>query len=274
MCSLAQDSTSLLIENSLQKICARISNLEQSIKILNPHFLDVKSQFLLSMLPHIHEISKTVVTGINLSSNTFEAAVQTFEAIFASDRMRSGEIFEQMEYFIRFTDQLTPIAKSLEDVGVELGDNILKYGELKSLRNAFDEVLATTINEKIILSIRNKLNIHNTPNPTWEITLKDIHTEFKAIQTELGHCVVALQGFDLVRQILEHRIAEIEIFKHDLTPVKNKKMPWEELKRKILAQVIEKLVTDEEKHTYAFFFPESAIEQDQSKLTPGQSLFF
>ena len=274
ICSLAQDSTSRLIEESLQNICSRISNLEFCVKSIDPDFSDYKSRSLMSMLPHIHEVSKSVVVGINLSSTTFEAVVQTFEALFMSERLVSSEIFDQMEFFINYTDQLVPIAKSLEDVGVELGDNTLKYGEFSSLEKTFNSFNGTNLTEKNILSIRRKLKMDQYINLTWTDTLNEIRAEFRAIQIELSRCIVALQGFDLVRQVLEHRIMEINIFKNLLNPVKNKQVPWEELKEKILIQIVDRLVTDQEKYTYYFFFPDSTIKQNESKVMSGEPFFF
>lgn len=273
ICSFAQDSTSRLIIESLQDICMRISNLEFCVKSIDPNFSDYKSRSLMSILPHIHEVSKSVVVGINLSSTTFEAVVQTFEALFMSERVVASEIFDQMEFFISFTDQLVPIAKSLEDVGVELGDNTLKYGEFHSLKKTFESFNGSNLTEKNIMSIRRKLKMDFYTNLTWHETLDEVNSQFKTIQMELARCIVALQGFDLVRQVLEHRITEINIFRNFLSLVKNKRMSWEELKEKILIQIVDRLVTDQEKFTYYFFFPDSTIHQKETKVISGE-LFF
>jgi hypothetical protein len=274
ICSLAQDSTSLLIEESLQSICSRISNLEFCVKSINPNFSDYKSRSLMSMLPHIHEVSKSVVMGINLSSTTFESVVQTFEALFIRERLVESEIYDQMEFFITFTDQLVPIARNLEDVGVELGENILKYGDFYALQKSFDDFNGTNLSEKKIVSIRRKLKKDLYTNLTWNETLSEVRNEFKVIETELNKCIVALQGFDLVRQVLEHRIIEINIFKNLLNHVKNKRISWEELKEETLIQIVDRLVTDQEKYNYYFFFPDSTIQTNESKIMSGEPFFF
>ncbi|BBH53375.1 hypothetical protein [Fluviispira sanaruensis] len=274
MCSLAQDSTARLIEESLQQICMRISNLEFGVKTIDPNFSEYKSRSLMSLMPHIHEVSKSVVIGLNLSSTTFEAVSETFEAIFLSERMVGPELFDQMDYFIKFTDQLTPMARSLEDVGVELGDNTLKYGEISSLRKAFETFSGRDLSEKNIATLRRKLKMDQYTNLTWEETLKEIQNEFKLIQNELGRCIVALQGFDLVRQVLEHRVGEVEILRDHFEAVRSKEMHWEKLKELVLIKIVDRLVTDQEKFSFAFFFPDCTIKQNDSKLLNGETFFF
>lgn len=274
ICSLAQESTSRLIEESLQNICARISNLEFSIKNIEPNFSEYKSRYLMSLMPHIHEISKSVVVAINLSSTTFEAVVQTFEALFMRDRLFPSDVFDQMKFFMNYSDQLVPIAKNLEDVGVELGDNVLKYGDFGTLHQAYKSFNGANLSEKSLIAIRRKLKMDQYVNLTWNETFNEIINEFKLIDSELSRCIVALQGFDLVRQVLEHRIAEINIFKNCIHLVKSKQMPWEELKEKILIQIVDRLVTDQEKFIYSFFFPDSTIQKNKTKISTGDPVFF
>ncbi|WP_397600730.1 hypothetical protein [Silvanigrella sp.] len=274
ICSLAQESTSRLIEESLQNICTRVSNLEFSIKNIDPNFSEYKSRYLMSLMPNIHEISKSVVLAINLSSTTFEAVVQTFEALFMRDKLDSSEIFNQMKDFINFSDQLIPIAKNLEDVGVELGDNVLKYGDFGTLHQTFKTFNGDHLTEKSLSTIRRKLKMDQYINLTWHDTYNEIISEFKSIDTELSRCIVALQGFDLVRQVLEHRITEINIFKENLHLVRSNQMSLEKLKEKILVQIVDRLVTDQEKFSYSFFFPDSTIKENKSKVTSGDPVFF
>ncbi|RDB35797.1 MAG: hypothetical protein DCC88_08460 [Spirobacillus cienkowskii] len=274
ICSLAQESTSRLIEESLQNICTRISNLEFSVKTIAPHFSDYKSRTLMAMLPHIHDISISVVNGINLSSTTFEAVVNTFEALFQNERVGSKEIFDQMRHFISFSDQLLPIAKGLEDVGVELGGNTLKYGEFTTLLKTFSSFNGASLSEKKMISMRRKLKMDTHIHLTWQETLKDINAEFKYIEQDLNRCIIALQGYDLVRQVLEHRLTEINIFKNFLDSVQNKKMHLNELKQKIILQIVDRLVTDQEKYTYSFFFPNSASVKNDTVVLNSTPVFF
>ena len=275
VCALAQQSTSTLIEESLQQICGRVANLEFGIKSLEPSFSESKSRTLMSLLPHIHDVSIAVVSDINLSSNTFAAVSQTFEAMFSNNNMNnSNSLFEQMNHFLNFTAQISPISKSLEDVGVELGDHILRYGEVSSLRKCFESFPGKDLTDKNIASLRRKLKFDQNKNLTWDDTLKEILNEFKIIQNELGKCIIALQGFDLIRQVLEHRTKEIEIFEKCMPDVKTKKESWEVMRDKVIAQIMDRLVTDQEKYAFAFFFPNVQLQKRDEKLTPGDTFFF
>ncbi|MGY3804766.1 hypothetical protein ACWNT8_11920 [Pigmentibacter ruber] len=274
ICSLAQDSTSILIEESLQNICSKISSLEFSVKNILPNFNEFKSRYLMSLMPHIHEISKSVVSAINLSSGTFESVVQTFEALFMRDTASAQDIYDQFENFMNFTDQLDPIAKSLEDVGVELGTHVLRFGDIGNLHQAFTTFNGNDLAEKVIISLRRKLKYDQYINLTWFDTFQEIKNDFKFIDSELSKCIVALQGFDLVRQVFEHRIIEIKLFRENLNLVKNKQMPWEKLKEKITSQIVDRLVTDQEKYSFSFFFPDSTLSKDKSNINNGSPLFF
>ncbi len=274
ICSLAQDSTSILIEESLQNICSKVSNLEFSIKNIAPNFSEFKSRYLMSLLPHIHEISKSVVVAINLSSTTFEAVVQTFEALFTRDNVKENDVFQQFESFMNFTEQLDPIAKNLEDVGVELGGHVLKFGDFGNLHQAYVTFNGNDLPEKTIISLRRKLKYDQYIKLSWFDTFEEIKEDFRFIDSELSKCIVALQGFDLVRQVLEHRLTEIKIFKEHLNLVKSKQMPWQELKEKITLQIVDRLVTDQEKFSFSFFFPDSTVTKKTSKLDNSDPLFF
>lgn len=274
ICSLAQDSTSILIEESLQNICGKISNLEFSIKNVVPSFSDYKSRYLMSLLPHIHEISKTVVVAINLSSTTFDAVVQTFEALFMRDNVNESDVFKQFESFMSYTEQLDPIAKNLEDVGVELGGHVLKFGDFGNLYQAYNSFNGNDLPEKSIISLRRKLKYDQYVKLTWFDTFEEIKNDFRFIDSELSKCIVALQGFDLIRQVFEHRITEIKIFRENLNLVRSKQMTWQELKEKIVHQIVDRLVTDQEKYSFSFFFPDATMTKEKSKVNTGSPLFF
>jgi hypothetical protein len=51
-------------------------------------------------------------------------------------------------------------------------------------------------------------------------------------------------------------------------------MSLEKLKEKILVQIVDRLVTDQEKFSYSFFFPDSTIKENKSKVTSGDPVFF
>lgn len=273
-CSLAQNSTFRFIEDSLQNICLRVSNLEFCIKSIEPNYSDYKFRYFMLILMRIREISNFVVVKINLSSSTFEAVVKTFEALYMNERTIASNVFEQIEFFIHFADQLLPIVKNLEDVGAELGENTLKYGDYENLKKVFDNFNSSDLTEKNIISIRKKLKLDYQVNLTWNETKNEIDLEFKEIQNTLNKCVIMLQSFDLVRQILEHRIMEIEILKNYLNPLKNNDIEFEKIKEKILNQMSSQLVTFQEKLSYNFFFVNSNMQPNEINSTDGNLLLF
>lgn len=190
------------------------------------------------------------------------------------DTASAQDIYDQFENFMNFTDQLDPIAKSLEDVGVELGTHVLRFGDIGNLHQAFTTFNGNDLAEKVIISLRRKLKYDQYINLTWFDTFQEIKNDFKFIDSELSKCIVALQGFDLVRQVFEHRIIEIKLFRENLNLVKNKQMPWEKLKEKITSQIVDRLVTDQEKYSFSFFFPDSTLSKDKSNINNGSPLFF
>jgi len=51
-------------------------------------------------------------------------------------------------------------------------------------------------------------------------------------------------------------------------------MPLEKLKEKILIQIVDRSVTDQEKRAFSFFFPYSTIQENKTNLNSGAPVFF
>ena len=86
----------------------------------------------------------------------------------------------------------------------------------------------------------------------------------------LSKIIILLQGFDLLRQILEHRLHEGEAIQDFLT---RGGADWRGTKAAVFSLVNRTLVTDQEKYSCEFFIPEAARGEDNNQK-PGDILLF
>ncbi|MGC5189022.1 hypothetical protein ACPXBB_25825, partial [Escherichia coli] len=69
---------------------------------------------------------------------------------------------------------------------------------------------------------------------SWIGTKAAIVSELDSIDGEIGKCVLLLQGFDLARQVIEHRLREADYLVQHLPALVNQSLPWQEAKDALL----------------------------------------
>ena len=109
----------------------------------------------------------------------------------------------------------------------------------------------------------------------WMATRVIIMDEIEHIEGLIGRCIVTLQGFDMMRQILEHRIQEMllvtELFKANgadslLDP---------DVKEQVLGKIGAHMVTEQEKVAFEFYLPDGFARFAQTdRKEPGDVLLF
>lgn len=274
-CTLAQAATSRLIEECLQQICMRVSNAESAIKVLIPDFAEARARAMMSWMPHVHDISQSSVDSIKKAAQHLEGILFKLEddlSLGHSDGTLES-FFDYLKSLSEFDKILHPIARKLDDIGVELGEKVLQYGDVLALKSSFNKIDSSSINEKNIVNLRRKFKFDTTKNLNWDDTAYEVQQEFKSLQRDLERCIVGMQGFDLVRQVFEHRIKEIKIIQENLEGIKETAITWESVRDKIQDQIKDRMVTDQEKFAFKFHFPK-AESQNQDKLKAGDIFLF
>lgn len=110
---------------------------------------------------------------------------------------------------------------------------------------------------------------------SWPDTKVEIFREIDGIENKIGKCVTTLQGFDLLRQILEHRFHEGQIVKEQLPDVLAGNIHWAGHKDALYEKIGKQLATDQEKSSYSFYLPEGFNQfAEVDRKEPGDVLLF
>jgi len=185
------------------------------------------------------------------------------------DKTVLNEILESFATAIQSVGQILP---NIEDVGTGTGANIMKLGVTSVLRQAIIEITEDQVDVATLAQIRETLEIMDPlSEDSWVDTKQEFLDQIDSMDKAISDTVILVQGFDLLRQILEHRLAEsLEISSY----LKNSDvMSWDQLRTNVFQLVGKTLVTDQEKYSCEFFIPNAAANQEE-KQSPGDVLLF
>ena len=102
-----------------------------------------------------------------------------------------------------------------------------------------------------------------------------ITAEVVALESDIGNALVMLQGFDLARQVLEHRETEISLpwvaaaFGPDVEA-------WDAGKAELFEKMAKRLVTEQETSAFNYFIQRHVTTTTEKSLEagPGDVLLF
>ncbi|MBT6193514.1 MAG: hypothetical protein HOI01_08200 [Proteobacteria bacterium] len=167
-------------------------------------------------------------------------------------------------------------AKVIEATGVALGETLMSVEMFNNVRSDLNTGLAK-LSEAQIAEVLDTLDIM-APGAESDVeeARQEIVGEATLADKELTGCIILLQAFDLVRQILEHRRNEINIIPEMLGDYKKKEIHWTFLRDKIIDKLYGKMVTEQEKKAFAYFlhYLEPKQEEGAAASAPGDMMLF
>lgn len=173
-------------------------------------------------------------------------------------------------------DNLKGLPEELEKIGEKFGATAQESDISKKIMRFIQKIIKIPDkNKKQLEMIRELFGIMNVlSEDSWEDTYDDLQESVDLIHRLTANAIQAIQGFDLVRQILEHRISEIkkslEYFR-----AKNQNRGFDgAIKEEILRLMVLRAVTDQEKYAGMFYFPELKVRFRDRPASPGGILFF
>ena len=183
-------------------------------------------------------------------------------------------ILERLEHFSRM--QLSTAA-FIEDAGVSLGEILASIKMFVHVRADLNLGLSSTnFNPSQLPKL---LEILGIMNPDAETDVEEARSEILAeaqhAERDLSACIVVLQSFDLVRQILEHRDAEVKVLLKNMLDYKNQNCHWTIVRDLVIDKLTAKMVTDQEKKAFGCFlgYLQPSANAAGSSL-PGDVLMF
>jgi len=168
--------------------------------------------------------------------------------------------------------QLLDIVQLIENGGTETFALLISVPG----KQLFDDAYAAvpTPPADILETIREAFSVMDPlTEDDWDATREAIYERNKDIEQLVSNLIVLTQGFDLLRQIIEHRIAEIEAVEAYLdqgAPVDG----FDDFKKQLHDRIKNKLVTDQEKLSVDAFIPDVLADQHEASHKPGEVLLF
>ncbi len=244
-----------IIKHTDKAVLAR--EAESEAKILNERAGDSESVF-----GHIILSIKKIVT----------IAENIQQAMHKVEGDKREPVLEAVQEIRKIRKSLLEIVQLIESGGSETLSLLVSVPGREFLEEAY--IAASTPDAHDLAAIREAFSIMDPMSEDdWEETKVAIFERTQNIEQLITNLVVLTQGFDLLRQIIEHRIAEIG----DIEEYLDRGAPLEEFEafKKILYERIKrKLVTDQEKLSADAFMPEVLEENWEEARKPGEILLF
>jgi hypothetical protein len=258
----------------LLEIKAKTAAGEQALQLIDA----TVHHALVSRMEAIMQDIKALFDGLSSEmQEKFDACVQALAhiSLLALDKgCDLPQFAASLHSFAQSIEGLTHIATTCEDCGASIGARlssqrpgaVIKQGlaavtdppaeQLQALRTAF-----------AIMDIMSE--------DDWPASRELIMAEIDAIEALTNSCVVILQVFDMMRQILEHRIHEMKLVTAAFQNQGAAHLLDPELREAVLHAIGVQMVTDQEKAAFSFYLPDGYQKFGQTeRKEPGDVLLF
>ncbi|MBF0440553.1 MAG: hypothetical protein HQK54_01490 [Oligoflexales bacterium] len=214
------------------------------------------------------------ISEVQVSCDRAMRRLQAYSANPADDKGKS--FYTNFEVFVKSVLELGAIVGKIEDVGVKMGQKMLELRIIPPLKSGLLNVESSRIVPDILEKAREDFNIMDPLSEgSWPETREEVFKELAMIDSDTGRCVVLLQGFDLVRQVLEHRIIEGDYLTNVIVFIQNGEKKSKEAQDAVLGMIKQSMVTDQEKFAFLFFFSDFDTREEKHPLgSPGQIMLF
>ena len=283
---LARDvvhSVNLSLYLILNQFICTLKEFGKAFKVFSIDLDQSQLKSIVDLRDQLDEIIINKFDNINETISKYESHLADFQKKITNDtKISAKSIHEHLQNANLILQKSLDSTVQLENSGSEVGEVIFTNLALKIIEDKFSSIKGQDVSSKKLAEVRKELNIMNPlSEDSWDETLKDIFEEIELGNENLSQCIRILQGFDLSRQILEHRLTE-----HTL--INNYKMDrhindLNHLKNSLGDVICAKLVTEQEKFSLNYFLPEvyrikykvrkSKLEQSES-LNPGNLAMF
>ncbi len=257
----------------LKEIELGVQQSEEALRIIKNDYDGNNYVQVESIINFVKEGCHHLATAMNESTQKSKDLLLKMQLLadkeeFSDDR----PLYELIDHFCDSTLTLKAILSRVEDIGSDTGARISNLAVVEKLKEIIDNISEDNVTPEILSSFRDVLEIMDPLSEDSWIDTKECYIDHvSSIDKAISDAVILLQGFDLLRQILEHRFSESESIKNYLR--QTNRQNWLEIQGNIYELVNKTLVTDQEKYSCEFFIPKAA-ESDDDKHPPGEVLLF
>jgi hypothetical protein len=251
----AQSLAMAILQNVEKSVWAR--EAEDEAKILADRARDSES------------IYGQIILGIK---KNVQLAASIQKALHAAEAQPRATLLGAIQNVRTIRKQLLEIVQMIENGGTETFALLISVPGKKRFDDAYHKV--TTISPDTLASLRETMDIMDPlTEDDWDATREAIFERTQDIEQLVSNLIVLTQGFDLLRQIIEHRITEIE----DIEAYLDKGAPdseWTSFKKDLHERIRRKLVTDQEKLSVDASIPDVMDHHGEEARKPGEVLLF
>jgi hypothetical protein len=267
-----------LLEDTLQRVFQRISSVEAFAKTLDPRAKQVsRGRELLELLSRFNDLGHTCVSSLQAAQEPFRNCCHALVTAFVDrDSLKSG-VYGAVQGMVTALQSLSDLTRRLDQVGFESSQGIVHFQERENILTFLKSFNADDVTSEKLATARRKAKFTNEGSlaedaSDWHSSLRECQQELAGVDTEVEGCLVAMQCYDSIRQVLEHRLAEAECLASSLPALVENSLDFAEVRAKLLEKASSKLATDQEKYAFEFFFPEEyAIRRN---MEAGEVVFF
>lgn len=279
-CQSTYDLSSVLLNATkidLLELLEGIRNIveggEEALKMIDPNTSYTMVERLTESMESVEQRCMDVLHEMeNYSHKTREVLGKVMVELQAPTSKEN--FFKIIGEFFKAREDIAEIARAFEHCGPSIGDEITKLRVVNVLKASITNI--SGMDDDQLEEIRDAFGIMDFESEdSWPDTKVEILKELDAVESKVGKCVTTLQGFDLLRQILEHRVNEGSVVVEQLPDIQAGNLHWAGLKDAVFEKIGQHLVTDQEKAAYAFYLPEGYSKFGQiERSEPGDVLLF
>ncbi len=211
------------------------------------------------------------------------------QEIFGDIDNRELQLNQQLLTFPDFLPDLRALTDLMEDRGVAVGNLIHNLNLVTGIKHSLGILALRSLDVDELEDLRDDFEIMDIDSEeSWPDTLSVLESEIAELIQMRSDFMVPVQGFDLARQVLEHRIDELVAIEDKWAgtgiPAPD---TMETLRETLRDKMSSRLITDQERHAFRFHFPVSpaserldtdsqseAVDNEEDPMDPGEMMFF
>jgi hypothetical protein len=265
----SQDST---LETLLKDIELSVISIEKSLGLLQPGFQGTGASSLSEVTIFVHKACDQLGIILDKASKEVSDVLVRMQLLAGNcDFSQADSLYKLLREFSETISTLYPTLTRIEEIGASTGQQISSLARIGKYKDIILGLAPEDVAEETLNAVRETMDIMDPLSEgDWLETRTEFLQHLEGVDQSLSKIIILLQGFDLLRQILEHRLHESEAIQDFL---KRGGADWRGTKAAVFSLVNRTLVTDQEKYSCEFFIPEAARGEDNNQK-PGDILLF
>ena len=254
------------LAGEVQNIGSLLHKFEKGLTTLIPSFDSNRSHKIPAMLETFTNWNLSLIDGIQKVTESVLGLCADFsDSIDCPDSDSHQIMIDLQKSLVNIMKPMEEVIQHIEVYGKNIGEALFSFVNVKQIKSEFDSFDDKNMSADLLERVRDQFEIMDIMSEdSWEETKSIIVEDIEAIKGYRKSCCVILQGFDLCRQVLEHRIEEAKIISHCIGDSSR-------IKLEVLDMITSKMVTEQEKFCCRFFYPVEYSHSMKSGEGLGQS---